>query len=172
MMRRGCRLGATLLIAGAVGGLLAGCASPPRALGWHDTGVTQSLPMTTYPQVWAGVPLDNGSARPLTLETLHLNGVRNLVVGKPFVITVTSGEFIDWYSPPGERRMQPELRTRRPYAGFVVPPDSENRYEAVVLLEARRTDVAASITGATATYVQDGHEWGETWTEHSSLRLR
>jgi hypothetical protein len=155
----------------ALGGALAGCASSPRALGLHDTGVTQSLPVSQYHRVWFGVPLNNSSDRRVTIRSLELTRAQNLRTGTPFVIDIADGDSIDWYSPPGTKAMQAEVARRVPLVGFRVPAHSKDRYEAVVLVTARSTGAAASTTGAVVGYESGGHYWEETWKERSSLRL-
>lgn len=159
-----------VLLAAVLGALLSGCAAAPHALGLHDTGVTQSLPLAEYPDVWAAVPLDDGTDEPVTIRSLALTGARNIRHGRPFVIEVRPNGYIDWYAPPGTTAMRAEIANRVPLAGFRVPAHTRHRFEAVVLLRPRDTGRTASITGATVTYTSGGHEWTETWVERSSLR--
>jgi hypothetical protein len=170
-MRIGAGRAVALLATGvALLGALAGCAVAPRSLGLRDTTITQSLPIGRYREVWLGVPLNNATGAPITMRSLALTGVRNLTVGTPFVIEIQPGGVIDWYAPPGTKAMQAEVSRRRPFAGFVVPPHSKRRFQAVVLVRAGTTGRAASTTGAVVGY-SGGLRWNETWTERSALRL-
>ncbi len=161
-------LASCIVIPTAVG--LAGCAAPPRALHWHASGITQSLPIGQYPTVWAGVPLDNTSSDTLTLESIKVTDAQNFAVSPAVVVVVHPGDYIDWYAPPGTAAMQTELAHSTPVRGFRLPPHTKDRYQAVIPLRVRSLGRGASITGARATYRLRGRSWTETWTERSSLR--
>lgn len=155
----------------AVTAALTGCAtSAPHPLGLHDTSITESLPIKIYPRAWYGVPLNNSSDSPITVRALKLNGRHNATAGRPLVIAYPSGNYIDWYSPPGTLGMQRAISARMPLAGFTIPPHTKGRYQAVVLLSAVDIELTASVSGATVSYDSNSHRLEETWTEHASLR--
>jgi hypothetical protein len=150
---------------------LTGCASTaPHALGLHDTSITESLPIKIYPRAWYGVPLNNSSDSSVTVRTLKFIGRHNATAGRPFVIAYPSGNYIDWYSPPGTPGMQRAISARIPLAGFTIPPHTKGRYQAVVLVSADDIHHTASVAGATVSYDSNSHRLEETWIEHASLR--
>jgi hypothetical protein len=145
--------------------------SPSHALGLHDTGITEGLPMPEYRDAWFGIPLNNSTNNTVEIESMRLTDATNLDVGPAFVVDIAHGDYIDWYAPPGTKQMQLEVARRVPLAGFTIPPHTHGRYEAVVLATARDRGAAASTTGGRIRYKTTGHDWDETWVERGNLFL-
>lgn len=151
--------------------VIGGCAQTPsaHALRLHDSHIVEGLPQPQYEEAWYGVPLDNDATSAVKIESMQLLDASNLVVGKPFIVDIAHGDYIDWHAPPGTKRMQIEIANRMPLVGFRIPPQTRGRFEAVVLVRNRGRSAASAVSGSVIRYEIDGHDQQETWLERASL---
>lgn len=151
--------------------MISGCAPlpPAHAMQLHNTYIVEGLPQPEYEEAWYGVPLDNVTDSVVVIQSMRLSQTSNLVAGKPFVVNITNGDYIDWYAPPGTKRMQAEVANSVSIVGFEIPPHTRGRFQAIVLAKAREQTKAASVSGAVIQYEIDGHSQQETWLERASL---
>ena len=120
------------------------CAAPPRALHWHASGITQSLPIRQYLIFFSGFTVFYTSDDTVTLESIEVTDPENFTVSPAVVVVVHPSDRIDWYAPPGTAAMQSELAHSMPVRGFRLPPHTKDRYQAVIPLAA-----VSGSTGAT-----------------------